>query len=162
VQNYINKECILAGHGWSMPIILATWETEIRRIKAGCQPGQIVCMTQSWKFPTQKRAGRVAQLVIYLMAGMRPWVQLPPTKNFHAYWRHDSNPIPPKSIHQYFLFNTKEPKLWRQWVSWAVQQSHGPRICSFTLFVVLHFDMSCIWGGRLEIGKDKWHLCNLT
>jgi hypothetical protein len=32
---------------WLTPVILATWETEIGRIKAGGQPGQIVHETPS-------------------------------------------------------------------------------------------------------------------
>jgi hypothetical protein len=44
-----------------MLIILATQETEIRRIKVRSQPGQIVPKTISQKNPLQKRAGGVAQ-----------------------------------------------------------------------------------------------------
>jgi hypothetical protein len=45
-----------ARHQWLMPIILATQEAEIRRIEF-----QIVPKTQSRKYQTQKRAGRVVQ-----------------------------------------------------------------------------------------------------
>jgi predicted P-loop ATPase len=41
--------------------ILATQEAEIRRITVQSQPRQIVLKTLSRKYPTQKRAGRVAQ-----------------------------------------------------------------------------------------------------
>jgi hypothetical protein len=44
-----------------MPVILATQEAEIRRIVVQGQPRQIVCETLSRKYPTQKRAGGVAQ-----------------------------------------------------------------------------------------------------
>jgi hypothetical protein len=44
-----------------MPIILATQEAEIRRIKVRSQPGQIVHESLSGKNPSQKRAGRVTQ-----------------------------------------------------------------------------------------------------
>jgi hypothetical protein len=38
-----------------------TQEAEIRRITVWSQPGQTVCRTVSWKNPSQKRAGGVAQ-----------------------------------------------------------------------------------------------------
>jgi hypothetical protein len=45
-----------------MPVILATWEAEIRKITIQSQLGQIVGETLSQKNPSQKkRAGRVAQ-----------------------------------------------------------------------------------------------------
>jgi hypothetical protein len=47
-----------------MSIILATQEAEIRRIMVQSQPEQIVVKTVSWKNPSQKRAGGVAQSVV--------------------------------------------------------------------------------------------------
>jgi hypothetical protein len=44
-----------------MPVILTIEELEIRRIAAQSQPGQIVCKTLYQKYPSQKRAGEVAQ-----------------------------------------------------------------------------------------------------
>jgi hypothetical protein len=44
-------------------VILATWETEIRRIMVQSQPGQIVWEILSQKYPIQKRTGRVTQMV---------------------------------------------------------------------------------------------------
>jgi hypothetical protein len=44
-----------------MPVILATQEAEIRRIKVWSQPGQIVCKSLSQKQQHKKRAGGVAQ-----------------------------------------------------------------------------------------------------
>jgi hypothetical protein len=46
-----------------MPVILATQETEIRRIKVQSQPRQIVLETLSRKYPTQKGTGGVAQVI---------------------------------------------------------------------------------------------------
>jgi hypothetical protein len=44
-----------------MPVTLATQEAKIRKIMVQSQPGQIVCETLSWKYPSQKRAGEMAQ-----------------------------------------------------------------------------------------------------
>jgi hypothetical protein len=48
-----------------MPIILATWEAEIRRIVVQSQTGEIACETLSQKKKRQhkKRAGGVPQVV---------------------------------------------------------------------------------------------------
>jgi hypothetical protein len=48
------------------PVILATWEAEIRNIMVHSQPRQIVCEILSQKYPTQNRAGGVAQAVLCL------------------------------------------------------------------------------------------------
>jgi hypothetical protein len=50
-----------ARHWQLTPVILATQKTEIRRITVQNQPGKIVCETLSRKYPSQKRAGRMAQ-----------------------------------------------------------------------------------------------------
>jgi hypothetical protein len=68
----------VAQYQWLKPVILATQEAEIRRITVWRQPGQIVCKTLSWKNPSQKRAGGVAQ-------GVGP--------EFKSY---SSKPTPPK------------------------------------------------------------------
>jgi hypothetical protein len=46
-----------------MLIILGTWEAEIRRIEVQSQPRQIVHETLFQKYPTQKRAGGVVQVI---------------------------------------------------------------------------------------------------
>jgi hypothetical protein len=48
---------------WLTPVILATQETEIRRIMVRSQPWQIVHEILSQKDQSQKRAGGVAQSV---------------------------------------------------------------------------------------------------
>jgi hypothetical protein len=40
------------GHRWLTPIILVTWEAEIRKTEVRSQPGQIVQETLSQKCPT--------------------------------------------------------------------------------------------------------------
>jgi hypothetical protein len=73
------KKKKMARRWWLTLVTLATWEAEIRRIVVQNQCGQIVLKTLSQKYPTQKRAGRVAQVV----ECMRPWVQTPvPPKKF--------------------------------------------------------------------------------
>jgi hypothetical protein len=50
---------------WLTPLILATQEAEIRGITVLSQPRQLVCKTlpqKKKKNPSQKRAGRVAQV----------------------------------------------------------------------------------------------------
>jgi hypothetical protein len=45
---------------WLTPIILATQEAEIGGLQFKARPRQIVLETLSQKYPSQKRAGRVA------------------------------------------------------------------------------------------------------
>jgi hypothetical protein len=53
---------------WLTPVILAIQESEIRRIIVQSQPRQIVFETLSQKYPTQNRAGGVAQVVECLLS----------------------------------------------------------------------------------------------
>jgi hypothetical protein len=50
----IYKKVSLAGCWWLIPVILATQETEIRRIAVQSQPRQIVHETLSRKYSSQK------------------------------------------------------------------------------------------------------------
>jgi hypothetical protein len=52
-----------AGHQWLTPIIVASWEAEIRRIVVRSQPRQIVPETLFRKKKIIKKAGGVAQVV---------------------------------------------------------------------------------------------------
>jgi hypothetical protein len=56
----------LARHQWLTPIILSPQEAEIRRIEFQGQPKKNESETLSQKYPTQKRAGGVAQVVEWL------------------------------------------------------------------------------------------------
>jgi hypothetical protein len=49
------KTFILPGRWWLTSVILATSDTEIRRIVVQSQPGQIVRETLSQKNPSQKK-----------------------------------------------------------------------------------------------------------
>jgi hypothetical protein len=63
----------VAGHLWLiMPIILATWETEIRRIEVRGKPRELVCKILSPKQPEQNGLGMcVAQVVECLLFGVK-------------------------------------------------------------------------------------------
>jgi hypothetical protein len=50
-----------------MPIILATWKTEIGRTEVGDQPRQIVCKTPIYKIIREKQTEGVAQAVEFLL-----------------------------------------------------------------------------------------------
>jgi hypothetical protein len=53
----------IARHLWLTPVILATWEAEIRKMVVQSQLRQIVCEILSQKWSTQKTAGGVPQMV---------------------------------------------------------------------------------------------------
>jgi hypothetical protein len=56
LRTYLEKTPSQAMCWWLMPVILASQEAEIKRIKVRGQPRQIVCETLSRRNPTQKRA----------------------------------------------------------------------------------------------------------
>jgi hypothetical protein len=66
--SYLEK----VGHQWRTPVILATRKAESKEIEVRSQPRQIVHETLSQNYPTQKRAGGVAQMVEPHIASMRP------------------------------------------------------------------------------------------
>jgi hypothetical protein len=69
---------LTAEHWWLMPIILATQEAEIRRIEVQSQPGQIEFLSR--KYPTQKRAGGVVQVLECLPSKCEALSSNPSTK----------------------------------------------------------------------------------
>jgi hypothetical protein len=72
---------------WFIPVIVANQEAEIRRIAVQSQLQQIVLETLSQKYPTQKRAGRVAQVVESL-----PSKQEAPSSNPSTTKKQNKNP----------------------------------------------------------------------
>jgi hypothetical protein len=59
---------------WLTPIILATWEAEIRNCNSKSL-GQIFCETLFWKYPTQKGLAEWPKWYSTYLASMRSWVQ---------------------------------------------------------------------------------------
>jgi hypothetical protein len=51
-----SQQWLTSGHRWLIPVILATWEAEIRSIAVWGQPGQIVLKSLSQKISNTKRA----------------------------------------------------------------------------------------------------------
>jgi hypothetical protein len=60
--NHLSNISFAVGCQWLTPISLATQEAKIRRTEVRSQPRQIVCETLSQKYPSQKRAGGMAQV----------------------------------------------------------------------------------------------------
>jgi hypothetical protein len=60
----------LARHQWLTPVILASWEAEIRRITFRSQPSKQITRSYLKKYPTQNRASRLAQGVKHLLSNM--------------------------------------------------------------------------------------------
>jgi hypothetical protein len=60
------KKCILAGHWWLTPVILATWEADIRRIMVQGHPKQIIHKNPISKITRAKWTGGAAQAIKHL------------------------------------------------------------------------------------------------
>jgi hypothetical protein len=63
LHRQLQHRIFLLGARVVTSVILATQEAVIRAMEVRGQPGQIVGETLSQKYPTQKRAGRVAQII---------------------------------------------------------------------------------------------------
>jgi hypothetical protein len=74
--------CARVVHWWLEPVILATWEAEIGRIKIWGQPRQIVHETPSPKITRAKWTGGISQVVEHCFESTKHWTQtpLPPKK----------------------------------------------------------------------------------
>jgi hypothetical protein len=72
----------LAGHQWFTPVIVATWETEIRRVTVQGQSGQIVQKTHPISKITRANwTGGVAQAEEHLLCKCKTLSSNPsPTK----------------------------------------------------------------------------------
>jgi hypothetical protein len=69
---------------WLTSVILATWETEISRLRGRSQPRYTVHETPISKITRAKWSVGVAQVVEHLLCKPKPWVQnpIPPPKKF--------------------------------------------------------------------------------
>jgi hypothetical protein len=71
---------------WFPPVILATWEAEMRRIMIWGQPGQIVCETR----PPHLQNNQSKMDWRYASSGFarwKPWVQAPVAPHIHTKWK---------------------------------------------------------------------------
>jgi hypothetical protein len=101
------------------PIILATQEAEIRRIKVQTQPGQITHEPLSWKYLTQKG-----------LVGSRcsPWVQAPvPPKQTNK----QTNNFTKQVFNLFYIF----ANLFTIWHNRKQMDSH---ICFYIQFTAIH------------------------
>jgi hypothetical protein len=86
----VSKKETFARHWWRMPVILTSWEAEIKGIKVWGQPRQVVYETQSPKITKAKWTGHMAQVVEYLFCKCKALVQtsVPPKKER---WKKQTN-----------------------------------------------------------------------
>jgi hypothetical protein len=74
-DGFIGSRCLkkyLARYQWFIPTILATWETELRRIVVQGHHRQIICETLPIsKITREKWTGRVVEVVDACVASMK-------------------------------------------------------------------------------------------
>jgi hypothetical protein len=104
----------VAGCWWLMPAVLAAQVVEIRRIVVPCQPGQIVPETLSWKNPSWKRTGGVAQLVAHEF----------------KYHFHKKSVQSDKCMHIYYIFTTSS------WWNMFLEHTHYMYVAGVMLYNV--------------------------